>query len=125
VGRFDASLVVAPYRWEGRWLASTSTTIAGATTGGATVLSASSPNLFAALAGNSVYSFFAPDPRLPDGWIAGTASLGSLKSAGNAGYQLAAGDSFVAVTCKPSGSLFRIDFESLSWSTPQAVTTTL
>jgi RHS repeat-associated protein len=118
----DNSLVIVPYRWEGRWLAGAATSVAGAAGSGLAVLTASSADLFGVLAAGTLYSF-SRDPRTPDGWITGAADLTSVEPVGTNGYQIAVGDRFIGVLCEPSGSLFRIDFASLAWTAPVGVAT--
>ncbi len=121
----DNSLVVQPYRWQGRWLAGPVTTIASAVTSGYDGIQfASSPSVFGVYAGGKLYPF-APDANTPDGWLTVAAGLSVQVPAGNESVSVAAGDRFLAVLCQPSGDLFRSDFSSLAWTSLTQVSTGL
>lgn len=111
--KVGGSAVIAPYRWEGRWLAGTTTSIASA----ASLTTTSSADLFGVMAGSQLYSFYR-DPSLPAGWIAGSVDLSVTAPSGTTGYRVAAGDRFIAALCLPSGKILRVDFASLAWQTP-------
>ena len=111
----DQSIAIAPYRWEGRWLAGSITTIANAYSGSEQIAVSLAPDLFAVYAAGQLMCCY-QDPQTPDGWIAPDSPFTPGLSAGEPISGLVSGDRFVALLGATSGTLCRFDFTNLSWS---------
>jgi hypothetical protein len=115
----DNSIAVVSYRWEGRWLAGPTTSIAGAYQGSAQIEVSLAPALFAVYAGGKVACFY-KDPKTPDGWIAPQNPFVPALTGNEAIVSLVTGDCFAAVLGANSGTLCRFDFTNLAWSAATA-----